>query len=210
MKIYKIVIALLVGTGLAFLGLYQWRSHPGNSFESARSMKECIYEDKNTRKSIVHSEENIFEVNFVEHSAESCVNPFFPIINVKIRDNIQDAWIHIISTDSTEQRWRKFIDNDPNFAPLPFYNFEEEFFDAPLWTYTIFNKPLSFWKANLYAVQLDKQNKTIKFLGGISWGFTLGNYSLKPKMTTPSSLSIKEWSEDWQVFGKYLIEYKQL
>ncbi|PCJ23931.1 MAG: hypothetical protein COA94_07815 [Rickettsiales bacterium] len=147
---------------------------------------------------------NLLEIKFIANSARTCFNPSFPIIHIKTKSD-HNAWIHIVRTDAAAEELRFFIDTDKKFTP--FYNFNEDFYDAPFWYYGIFNKPLSFWEGHAYAVKVDHDSKTITCMGGIKWGFKLQYFSLKPKMIDPISLSHEDWKKDWLFFSKSLTGY---
>ena len=107
------------------------------------------------------------------HNKTHCLNPTFPAIHIHTKTE-HNAWIHIVYTDSPQ--WQSFID-----APLqtaPFYSWEQDFYDAPLWRYSLFHKPLSFWKGHVFAVQVG--NKIVKCLRGFEWGFQLLLPALRP------------------------------
>ena len=76
-----------------------------------------------------------------------------------------------------------------SWAVLTVYDTMQEFYDAPLWRYSLFSKPLSYWKGNALAVEVDHENKTIKPVGGISWGFNLSSFQIRPICITPSALN---------------------
>ncbi len=102
---------------------------------------------------------NNFTVHYVEHAGSDCVNPNFPAIHI-VADVEHTAWMQVVSTDSEYQR---FIDAG---GCAPFYNFEKDFYDSPLWAYGVFRRPTSFWKAHAYAVFINRQEKTIECVGG--------------------------------------------
>ncbi|HJD65874.1 MAG TPA: hypothetical protein LFV91_02155 [Rickettsia endosymbiont of Bembidion nr. Transversale] len=55
---------------------------------------------------------------------------------------------------------------------------------------------------------IDHQNKTIKIIGGIKWGFRLAYFPIKPQMILPSSLDTNDWQIDIEVFKQALVGYK--
>jgi len=117
--------------------------------------------------------------------------PYFPYISIET-DLIQNhtAWLQIIHTDNDE--WRLFIDADKDL--WPFYNYNKILYDSPLWRYKLWTKPLSYWEAHTYSVNIS--DNVIKFLGGVKWGFGLSNYRLRPIIVEPSTLSIEDFKKD--------------
>ncbi len=187
-----------------------WKS-PGANKNSTRTTFSCIYDEKHHTCDIA-SMGNDFVVNYIEHADTDCVNPSFPAIHITTKSK-HTAWLHVVRTDTAVSTWQEFIDTvDQTQDPFlyPFYTREQDFYDAPCWTYTIFQKPLSFWRAHAYAVQIDCEAKTIECVGGISWGFELLEWLILPKCTVPSALTKQDWEKDWDVFKTALPEYKNL
>ena len=182
--------------------LFRWRN-PDMNPNNIACLQKCVYQNPKTKKIKLDSMSYTTEVTFIENSGIKCFNPFFPIIHIRINTNGQhNAWVHIVRTDSLDERLKIFVDTAKEFKP--FYNFEEDFYDAPHWRYGVFDKPLSFWEGHAYAVKVDHVTKTITCLGGIRWGFKLARFGLKPTMIPPSSLSLDDWELDWSFFGKSL------
>lgn len=77
-----------------------------------------------------------------------------------------------------------------------------------IWRYGLFIKPLHLWQANAYAVQLNKEEKTIKCLGGIRWGYKLSSFRLRPKTLIPQPLSSEDWHSDWAILKTTLPGYQ--
>lgn len=153
-----------------------------------------------------------FDVSLVENSKPNCLNPHFPCIHIQASES-HNAWIHIVYTDAKAPEWRVFIDaannKDIQGSPYPFYTYEHDFYDAPLWTYSLFTKPLRFWKGHAFAVEVDHQKKSIKCLGGIEWGFELSHFRLRPKAIYPQLLNKQDWENVWQLFQEKLPGYQQ-
>lgn len=153
-----------------------------------------------------------FEVNFVENSAKDCINPHFPIIHARTNAK-HNAWLQVVYTDSKNLNLIQFVDTVSNTDnPIyPFYTLEDEFFDNPIWNHKLFEKPVGTWVARLYAVNVDHKRKTIKCMGGFSWGFFLRDLRFKPDGVFPKHLNPYNWGEDWKyVFIEVLPEYKNL
>ena len=70
------------------------------------------------------------------------------------------------------------------------------------------SKPLNYWKGHAWAVTVDRRNKTIKPIGGISWGFKLSYFKLRPELIPLSPLDMQTWESDWLVFQTKLKNFK--
>ena len=200
----KILYSILLLLALIIIKKIVGWTSPDVNNSNVECLKECLYENSKLQKVIITSIKQKFEIDFVENSDKHCFNPFFPLIHIKI-DTSPIAWIQIVRTDSSEEHLKLFVDTTPQFAP--FYNFNDTFYDAPLWIYSLFNKPLTFWKSHTYAVKVNHTTKTITCIGGIKWGFELKFYRLRPKMILPSSLSHEDWNKDLVILKSYLPTY---
>ena len=214
MKINKVfLLATACIVSLLILGVktaFAWKS-PGVNKDSTRSAYSCIYDGKYHTCNLV-SMGNTFVVDYVEHAAEECVNPSFPIIHSTTTAE-HTAWLHVVRTDTARTEWQEFIDTvdqKQDLSVYPFYTCEQDFYDTPCWTYTLFEKPLSFWRGNAYAVRVDREAKTIECVGGISWGFELSSWRILPQCTIPCALTQQDWEKDWELFQTALPEYKSL
>lgn len=90
--------------------------------------------------------EGNFSVYFMENTGKTSLNPYFPAIHIQTTVS-HNAWIHVIYTDSKFPQWRTFLDTMPKNLPhssYPFYTYEKDFYDAPLWRYGIFSKPIGY------------------------------------------------------------------
>jgi hypothetical protein len=110
--------------------------------------------------------------------------------------------LHIVKTDS---KLHDFIDSWPE--GYPFYTRGRIFYDNPFWSYGIFSKSISFWIGHAYAVCVNEKNKTVKCLGGISWGYRLPWWSLRPIMILPSALSEIDWQVDLKMLQEAFLGY---
>ena len=182
---------------------YLWQSSDIN-WNRTKTIHQCIYEDKHKQSFKLISMQNFFEVNLVQNSDTSCINPYFPSIHIKT-DCDHTAWFHIVVTNSEDIELQEFIDAQKE--SYPFYTLEKDFYDAPTWRYTLFSKPLSFWKGRAYAVKIDHNTKTIKCIGGIQWGFTLSYFHFRPQIIIPSGLTTQHWEQDWLIFKNKLPDY---
>lgn len=172
--------------------------------EVAEDIGNCLYKS-NYKNLELNSREGDFNISYIPNAPRNCFNPSFPIIHIKLKQE-HNAWLQIVRTDSSDKKLQKFIDT--NVELHPFYTLDQDFYDAPLWYYTLFSKPLTYWTAHTYAVKIDHQNKTIKIIGGIKWGFRLAYFPIKPQMILPSSLDTNDWQIDIEVFKQALVGYK--
>lgn len=150
-------------------------------------------------------------VSLVKRSALDCINPYFPTIHIKTNAP-HNAWLQVVFTDFKDWRLSRFIDTaeDIESEIYPFYTFENEFYDSPIWQYGLFSIPVSFWRAHTYAVQVNHKRKTIKFVGGVSWGFEIAGLNVRPTALMPHSISPKVWGSDWLTFEKKLSGYRRI
>ena len=163
---------------------------PSISHNSKKSISSCIHSSAYNATQI-NSMGHLFEVHYVKNADQDCINPYFPAISITTKTE-HNAWLHIIYTDNKNYKWQHFIDTtDSKTHPTiyPFYTLEQDFYDAPFWKYTFFSKPLSFWKGHAYAVLVDYHHKTIKYVGGIEWGYRLSYFHLYPQIITPTNLN---------------------
>lgn len=207
-----LLIALIVLLISLVLWIVTWRS-PDINLLSEWNINTCI--DGDTRK--LHFKLGVqpgkyFEIDLIENSKPGCLNPYFPSIRIQTNDE-HNAWVHIVYTDSSIPQWQMFIDAENKDIPhsaYPFYTYEQDFLDDPLWTYSLLNKPLSFWNGHAFAVKIDHENKAITCIGGIEWGFSLSTIRLRPEAIHPKLLDEYAWKQAWQVLHEKLPGYKQM
>lgn len=170
----------------------------------------CIHDDsKKLKFEFSTNNSTNFEVFFVRNTQRQCINPSFPAIHIKTNASC-NAWLHIVYTDAKAKNLQIFIDSENPLTKnsiYPFYTFEPDFYDAPLWTYSLFNKPLSFWEGNAFALNIDHQSKIVEYLGGIKWGFKLSLLAIQPRAINPSLLNQDAWKEAWQLVKERLPGY---
>lgn len=211
-KVTKNVTAVisLGAIGVLLFQFLSWKS-PQVNFSARSDIHSCIHEDESKLKfNFQVTKDTGFEVLLVRNSKPNCVNPYFPAIHVKTAAS-HNAWLHIVYTDSKAPEWQIFIDSTVTKpSPYPFYTFEADFYDAPLWTYYLFYKPISFWKWHAFAVEVNHNNKTIKILGGIEWGFELRFMKLYPIAIEPRLLDEKAWKQAWKLVKGSLPDYQFL
>ncbi|MFQ3306863.1 MAG: hypothetical protein ACI8ZF_000095 [Candidatus Midichloriaceae bacterium] len=199
----------VVFTSFIILGcvICSWRSSDINWMAEGNTF-DCIYNDplKNT------FDLSYFKINLVKNSSQRCINPYFPSIHIQMNKH-HNAWLHIVYTDSQEEKQKIFIDTvdfGKNNSLYPFYTLNQDFYDSPIWRYSLFYKPVSFWIGHAWAISIDYKNKTIEPIGGISWGFKLSHTKLRPVLIEPSELNKDNWIKDWSVFKTKLTGFKML
>lgn len=211
-KIFKLIFAILI-TLVCFLIIWlgTWKSHGGN-YSGDTNIHTCIHrDDRKLHFKLDDGGGNNVDVYLVENSKPNCFNPYFPSIYIQVSQS-HNAWVHIVYTDSKAPKWRTFIDAanvDSPGSAYPFYTYEQDFHDEPLWTYSLFDKPLSFWKGHAFAVKVDHQKKSIDCIGGIEWGFELSYFRLRPKSIHPQLLNKETWEKAWQILQEKLPGYSQ-
>ncbi len=89
----------------------------------------------------------------------------------------------------------------------PFYATYSDFFDAPLWTYSPNHYPLHYWQGHVYALYINRNDKTLHFTGGVNWGFKLSIPNIKPIALTPSNITIKQYKKDWSKFIQHFPQF---
>ena len=198
---YKICALSLSIGGILSVALVMcvmlWTS-PNINLSSVKNIHASIHDDhRKLYFKIGTRQGKYFNVYLVNNSAPECLNPFFPSIHIQASQS-HNAWVHIVYTDSKAPEWRTFIDAanvDSPGSAYPFYTYEQDFYDAPLWTYSLLKKPLSFWKGHAFALKVDHHRKTIECIGGIEWGFELPLVKLRPKAIHPKVLGRLEWEQ---------------
>jgi hypothetical protein len=183
-----------------------WKS-PSINTSAKVNIHTCIHNDNKKLYFKLNAQQGVyFYIHLAENSKADCINPYFPSIHIQTNKK-PNAWLHIVYIDSREQQWRIFIDSQ--LSTHPFYTYERDFYDAPIWTYTLFKKPLTFWKGHAFALEIDDINKTINCIGGIEWGFELLWFKLTPKAIPPKMLDNKAWKQAWQIIKAKLPGYTQ-
>ncbi len=211
-KIFKLIFAILI-TLVCFLIIWlgTWKS-PDVNHSGDTNIHTCIHnDDRKLHFKLDAGGGNNLDVYLVENSKQNCLNPYFPSIHIQANQS-HNAWVHIVYTDSKAPEWRIFIDAaniDIPGSAYPFYAYEQDFYDAPLWRYYLFSKPLSFWKGHAFAAQVNHQKKSIHCIGGIEWGFALSDFRLRPKTADPRLLNKEHWEKAWQILQEKLPGYSQ-
>lgn len=196
---YKGIIFLcLISIIISCTEIENKKNIPNINLTTNYSITECIYKFNYNRETL-KSLDNHFTVTYVTNADNKCINPNFPIIEVKSQRKV-NAWLQIIRTDSKYPQYQIFVDTIDNL--YPFYSKSEIFYDAPLWHYTVHNIPTFSWSANLYALSI-QDNKIISCLGGINWGFNISKQSQHPQIKNITPLSLDDWLIDKKLIKDY-------
>lgn len=205
--IYKYIFFIML------LGSFVVCTFQTGTQKNQKSIYECIHENKNRlHLTLQTTQDTEFNVFFVERSKPSCINPYFPAIHITT-EAPHNAWLHIVYTDAADHNLRMFIDAADKTipsSPYPFYSCETDFLDAPLWQYSFFHKPLSFWKGHAFAIEINHNTRTIKNLGGIEWGFKLHFMGLRPCAIRPRLVDKNAWNQAWELIKNHLPDYKNI
>ncbi len=180
--------------------LYSYES-PGWNYNSKLSADDCIKLDEN----LIGLGD--FLVRYIENSSTDCTNPYFPTMHIRFL-RPHNAWLQIVRTNV--DGYRVFIDSvDKNTNPelYPFYTMDDDFYDAPLWTYRIWHDGVE-WVAHLYPISIDFHSKVVTFSQGLLWGFRFGNYRLRPVTIKPTIISRNDIESDWLIFKNGLNGYR--
>lgn len=210
----KVGFFLILISGFIFQAnqLLNWRS-PDVNMAGERDIAKYIDQDENKLHFELINQNNVrFCVDLVKNCGFDAINPYFPAISIKTMPEC-NAWLHIVRTDCQEPKYRTFIDapaSGGQYSTYPFYSKLSYFSDAPLWSYGLFWKPLSFWKGHAFAIILDEEGKTIKCLGGVEWGFELHWTKLRPVAILPKLLGEQAWLDACALLCKKLPDYKIL
>lgn len=144
---------------------------------------EDFYQYFNTLKTeslFFTADEKEFRIAFVPYSQKK-ENKNYPMISIETNNEII-GYIQIVRTDSNESSLKEFIDSGSQI--FPYYTKEKIFFDAPIWSFSLFQKPIYFWDAHIYAVL-----KTKEVIPLIKWGFHFKYFfSLSPSADKPCNL----------------------
>lgn len=213
MKFLKLIFEILtfILLVLMFLYVYDPISSPHQNFSSKKSIHESIYTDKNIKKNIIKSMNQNFHIAYVENATLDSFNPYFPAIHIST-DAKHNAWLHCVRVHGPLEYvgiWNEFVDTVPSDHPIyPFYCVGQDFYDAPLWIYSLLFKKSFEWIGHAYAVIVDRDEKIITCVGGISWGFKYVWWNLRPVMIDPMSLDFQNWQKDIDLFSKVLPLYQ--
>jgi hypothetical protein len=165
------------------------------------SIHDCIYNREHKNTNII-SMGNTFNINYVESTTTDCPDPYFPAIHIKTKAE-HNAWFYVRHTEVSKKHNNTYEVEKTNDA---FFSFEQDYYDTPYW-YHIASE-VDLWQNNVYAINMNHINKTIRCVGGISWGFIpkkklLLIPSVDPKMTSPSSLTCQNMIRDLQTTTEY-------
>lgn len=203
MRTFWVLLLTVCGISAAFWAL-TWKS-PSINWDYKKEIHRCIHES-NPDTLFLPSGSGLFEIHFVKQAGTDCVNPHFPSIQIKTSAP-HNAWIQVIYTDADDEKYKAFVDAAEGSNHHPFYSYEPDFYDAPIWVYTLFSKPVHNWQAHAYAVRHDPVSKKVTCIGGISWGYKLSPFRLRPQTILPSFLTQEDWEKDWELIKIHLKDY---
>ena len=173
-------------------------------FAPTLSIQDSIYK-KDTLTINAHP----FTINYRKNAPKNSINPKFPAIHITTSIP-HSGWIHVVHTDAYDIHTKKynltFIDAGPDLFPL--YSKETDFYDAPLWAFSLWSRPLTYWHGHAYPIQYNQHKKTIHLKDGISWGFTLPLFGLSPNALSPRLLTEDEKNTDLKFIKMNMSGYK--
>lgn len=213
-NLFKFFLILITLLGFLVIWIVTWRSTGQNIAGEFYLHPKNINFNKHIpdlELELYSSRRVMFKVKQINNTPKNSINPYFPVILIEANVKV-DGWIHMVYTDASDHdnlKWKTFIDFDPKWTNYPFYSYSQYFYDAPLWTYSLLSKPLSFWRGYAFAVKADHKKKSINCIGGIKWGFELSNFKLRPKTLRPKLLKQNEWGQAWQMLQEKLPGYTQ-
>ncbi len=188
----KLIYFVIIFCIFVVLILFFYRKHVADS-RNIMTINECIYNSPYIQKMELLSKRNIvFKIHYISNSPSNSINPNFPSIHITASGN-HNAWIQIITTDSKDLNYKRYIDT--NERSFPFYSLDRDFYDAPLWGSYFANNSIKLWRGHVYPVIVDCNNQIVILKAGIKWGFELRNF-MNPKMITPQNLTTSELMED--------------
>ena len=202
MKISLIRLSIVCLLAITSFFFYQWKN-PDVNYQYTKDMRVSIYGGEHCDMHI-DSFGTLYHVSYVENVSCDAINPYFPAIHIKASKGC-NGWLHVVRTDCVIPELSVFIDSVKNAELYPFYNRGQlcDFYDAPLWRYRLWYRPITFWEGHAYAVHIDEHNKTVKCLGGVKWGYFLSYWKVRPIALRPSALTEKNWEEDKELFKAY-------
>jgi hypothetical protein len=167
MRIKKIFYSAVMGAVfLASIGWLGTWTLPDMNSAGKTTVHTSIHGDGNRHHLTLSGRRGThFDIFWVENVEPKAINPSFPSIHIQTTA-CHNAWIHMVYTDSKIPEWTIFIDaqnKHTSGTAYPFYTYEQDFYDAPLWTYSVFNKPIHCWKGHAFAVTVnhDKKNNSL-------------------------------------------------
>ena len=200
-----LIFCSIIGMNLV---LYVYLNPLQYNQKSTKTIESTIYDNPNHETIDLISMGHHFTVNFVRSADKESQNPGFPALHINLRQEGYGGLVHIIKTDHVDHK--TFLDAAPfdTFPDIyPFYTKDQDFFDAPFWTYNVLSKSISYWIGHAYAVIIDDEVKTIQCIGGIGWGYRIPWYWPYPRMIQPYALNLENWIEDKEIFNQQQSHY---
>ncbi|MGF1694004.1 hypothetical protein [Photobacterium kagoshimensis] len=141
-------------------------------------------------------------VRFVDSGNKACFAPRFP--SIEVTSPRVTHWIHIVSTNGSAQltgkhssfgsnvRGWQFVDvgsQNHRDNGIPFYSVNTAFRDNPAWS--VAPHVTLDWVGTVFG--LSEQDGVLYPVGGLSWGFTLQQWTLEPKAILPKVVDKEAW-----------------
>lgn len=227
----KKLIKFIVMAGSIIILLYRltqilaWHTpFNDNRFNDAQH---CIFENKNHEKITLNSMGHDFEVTYVKNASQECICPHFPALHITTQA-VHNKWIFVdpqskslfipnirlivellgdnpeIDVEPSDPILRKKLLKDIEYqGHFIFKSSEKDIFSNHAEGYTLFTKNSINWTGHAWALQVDLDKKTIRCVGGVSWGFKVSWYNLWPTMILPQALTEQDWQNDWAQLSKH-------
>lgn len=183
---------------------------------AGRKLTQCLREDPSSTEQLIQSFGHYFKLSFLATSKSSCFNPGFPVIKINA-GNEANAWIQFVHADWKDlPDYQHFIDGMQfsNSKYYPFYpapNAKNTFYDAPSASYTAYWAPYTRWEAHVYALHVDKKNRTIRAVGGFKWGTHFSKtIPYRLYADAPVALDKQTWKEDVKIFKQGKFAYNDI
>ncbi|ELR63095.1 hypothetical protein C942_04109 [Photobacterium marinum] len=147
-------------------------------------------------------EGDLLAVRFVDSGNKGCFAPKFP--SIEVTSPQVTHWIHIVSTNGNVQlsgkhssfgsngRGWQFVDvgsQSQRDSSIPFYSVNTAFRDNPAWS--VAPHVTLDWVGTVFG--LSEQDGVLYSVGGLSWGFTLQQWTLEPKAIPPQVVDKEAW-----------------
>lgn len=202
------VKGIILGTSFLIMGLatavYKTKN-PGFNPARTLTIHQAIFDHNPIHITLVGGDTTL-DVHYVARSARKTVNPNFPSIHLAT-STPHNAWLHIVRNDAGGAN--TFI--DASEALYPAYTYDQDFYDAPCWNSSLWSKPLRYWHGHAYPVEIDNENKTIRFVdGGVHWGFQMPFFTFGPRAIVPRIVSDEEKRDDIEYLQTQLSSFSQI
>ncbi len=234
MKRIVFLVSFLIGSFFLLKYISEWHN-PINE-DGFCDPQHCIYADKNYKSVTLSSMDNIFKVNYVENASPECMGAYFPAVHITT-DVAHDKWILLMHNQGDKMHPMKInaypdpkifqgnneaiehgdkvlddkIEQEAINVHSKFYSSEQDFFANLFTGYGLYWNRSFNVQNHTYAVQADLDKKTVRCIGGISWGYKRSWWNLRPSMIPLRALTHQDWKNDWlEISKRQFREYKDL